>query len=309
MGIEGAGLRWGVERRLEFIEFRLLWEGGVNRSDITERFGVSVPQASKDLTLYQDLAPKNMIYDRRQKRYFAAADFSPRFMKPDSDRYLSQLRTVADGALDLEESWLSQPPPFEAVPLPHRHVGPAILRTAIDAIRERKALEIRYQSLSIKRPEPTWRWISPHALAFDGNRWHVRAFCHIDRSFKDFLLPRILKARATADAEAGSEDDSIWNELITVSLKAHPGLTDEQKRVVAQDFGMKGERVDVKVRLALLYYMLRRLDLDDFQGEKHPAREQHVVLANRDEVRRALKRAQAGLASTDAGDPPAATAG
>jgi hypothetical protein len=33
------------------------------------------------------------------------------------------------------------------------------------------------------------------------------------------------------------------------------------------------------------------------------------VLANRDEVRRALKRAQAGLASTDAGDPPAATAG
>ena len=47
-------LKWGVERRLEFIEFRLFWEGGVNRSDIIDTFDVSVPQASKDLTLYQE---------------------------------------------------------------------------------------------------------------------------------------------------------------------------------------------------------------------------------------------------------------
>ena len=29
-------MRWGVEKRLEFIEFRLLWEGGINRVDIME---------------------------------------------------------------------------------------------------------------------------------------------------------------------------------------------------------------------------------------------------------------------------------
>jgi len=34
MGQAGTGLKWGVERRLEFIEFRLFWEGGVNRADI-----------------------------------------------------------------------------------------------------------------------------------------------------------------------------------------------------------------------------------------------------------------------------------
>ena len=306
---ESAGLRWGVERRLEFIEFRLLWEGGVNRADITDRFGVSVPQASKDLSLYQSLAPENITYDRSEKRYFAAKTFQPRFLKLDADRYLSQLRTVADAALDLEESWLSAPPPFEAVPMPHRHVDPAILRATIDAIRERKALEIRYQSLSTNRPEPMWRWISPHAFAFDGNRWHVRAFCHIDRMFKDFLLPRILKTRATAPAEANPQDDAIWNEIITVGLKPNPGLTDEQKRVIAQDFGVKGERLDVRVRLALLYYLLRRLDLHDFEEAKRPAREQHVVLANRDEVRRALKRAQAGSLASDPDTPLAASAG
>lgn len=46
-------MRWGVEKRLEFIEFRLFWEGGINRADIMEQFGVSVPQASKDLSRFE----------------------------------------------------------------------------------------------------------------------------------------------------------------------------------------------------------------------------------------------------------------
>ena len=57
---EGHAIRWGVEQRLEFIEFRLFWEGGINRGDIIEIFGVSVPQASKDLTMYQEAAPGNV---------------------------------------------------------------------------------------------------------------------------------------------------------------------------------------------------------------------------------------------------------
>lgn len=304
-----AGLRWGVERRLEFIEFRLLWEGGINRADITERFGVSVPQASKDLSLYQTLAPENMIYDRSAKRYLAAAHPRPRFLKPDSDRYLSQLRSVADGALARQEAWLAKPPPSEVVPLPHRHVSIDILRAVLGAIRERRALEIRYQSMSRQRPQPTWRWISPHAFAFDGKRWHVRAFCHIDRIFKDFLLPRFLKTHATAGAEAGPAHDTVWNEFVVVALMPHPGLTDDQKRVVAQDYGMRAGRLEAKVRLALLYYLLRELGLSDLTGEKRPAREQHVVLADPEEVRCALRRAQSGSAVADATLPPAADAG
>ncbi|WP_348525014.1 hypothetical protein [Pararhodobacter sp. SW119] len=49
MGDERAELRWGIEQRLEFIEFRLFWEGHVNRSDLMDQFGVSVNQASTDL--------------------------------------------------------------------------------------------------------------------------------------------------------------------------------------------------------------------------------------------------------------------
>ena len=35
---EKLNLRWGVERKLEFIEFRLFWEGYVNRGDIIDTF-------------------------------------------------------------------------------------------------------------------------------------------------------------------------------------------------------------------------------------------------------------------------------
>src|SRR5260370_39029196 len=110
MGTGAPSLRWGVEQRLQFIEFRLFWEGGLNRSDITDYFGVSVPQASKDLSQYQALAPENIVYDRSEKRYFAAERFKPLFMHPDADRYLPQLTSLADRSSQRDETWLSSPP-------------------------------------------------------------------------------------------------------------------------------------------------------------------------------------------------------
>lgn len=290
-------MRWSVGTRLEFIEFRLFWEGGVNRSDITRFFGVSVPQASKDLGQYQQLAPDNIVYDKSGKRYLKTDQFRPLFIKPDADRYLAQLRSIADHITPAAETWLGVAPPLDAVPVPHRNVDPQILRATLDAVRGRTAIEIKYQSLSEVRPAPTWRWMSPHAFAFDGFRWHVRAFCHLDQKFKDFLLPRFLATRGIGAAERGGEDDTVWNEFVNVGLKPNPDLSPDQKRVVAQDFGMTHDRVTVPVRLALLYYFLRRLNLDSPEP-KRPAREQHIVLANPEEVHEAQQRADGPEGST-----------
>ena len=125
MAQAGAGLKWGVERRLEFIEFRLFWEGGVNRADIIEMFDVSVPQASKDLTLYQERAPKNAIYDKSAKRYVASDQFQPCFLKPDPAAYLNQLRSVSEGILDRSHAWIGQSLPYDAAPTPVRGVNAA----------------------------------------------------------------------------------------------------------------------------------------------------------------------------------------
>ncbi len=216
----------------------------------------------------------------------------PLFLKPDSDRFLSQLRSLADSTTGVEETWLAEPPAVDLVQLPLRHVNPFVLRTTMEAVRDGKSIEILYQSLSGKHPAPTWRCISPHAFAFDLHRWHVRAFCHNDRQFKDFLIPRFLEIRGMVDAPVRPERDTIWNEVITVVLKPNPKLNADQRRAIAQDYCMKNDRLHMPVRLALLYYVDRRLNLNVAgQGEERPANEQHVVLDNLDDVRNALKRA------------------
>jgi hypothetical protein len=195
-------LRWGVEQRLEFIEFRLFWEGHVNRSDLMDQFGVSVNQASTDLNRYIGFAPDNMVYDKSARTYVRGSDFKAQFLEPDASRYLAQLRSLADGILDREDSWIANLPPYASAPTPVRGVNPVTLRSVVGAIRRSEAIEVKYQSLS--SPEPRWRWIAPHAIAFDGFRWHTRAFCLTDECFKDFLLvPDAQDPRITGERRVG----------------------------------------------------------------------------------------------------------
>lgn len=269
-------LKWGVERRLEFIEFRLYWEGGVNRSDIVEAFDVSVPQASKDLTLYQERAPHNAVYDKSAKRYIASNQFQPCFLKPDAGQYLNQLRSVAEGILASSESWIAHFPPYGGPPVPPRGVNNGTLRMVLAAIRQNQAVEVKYQSLS--SDDPRWRWIAPHAIGFDGFRWHTRAFCSVDRSFKDFLLSRIIETRSVRPSDASPGDDADWNELITLEVGPHPDLSESQKRIIALDYGMRGGRAQIQVRKALRYYALRRLGLDTDPAARKPQDQQIVLL-------------------------------
>jgi hypothetical protein len=281
-------LRWSVERRFEFIEFRLFWEGQVNRGGIINRFGVSVAQASADLNRYLAVAPGNMAYDKRAKAYLPTPRFKPRFLDSGTDRYLSQIRSVAEGLIAPGETWIGRFPPFGAAPAPARAIDPAVLRAVVRAIRRKEAIEVRYQSLS--RPEPMWRWIVPHALGHDGYRWHARAFCEIDRIFKDFLLARMLETRAARRAEVDPGLDRDWSEHVVLEIGPHPGLTATQKKAIALDYGMRGGKAKISVRRAFLYYTLKRLGLDTDPAARRP-QDQQIVLLNRGSIAPLLDRA------------------
>jgi hypothetical protein len=64
-------MRWEAERRLDYIDFRLVTAGSVRRADITRTFGVSVPQASSDLNEFRRRYPGRMVYDLSAKQYVA----------------------------------------------------------------------------------------------------------------------------------------------------------------------------------------------------------------------------------------------
>ena len=289
-----TALKWGVERRLEFIEFRLFWEGGVNRSDIIQMFDVSVPQASKDLTLYQERAPQNAIYDKSAKRYVASAHFSPLFLKPDPDGYLSRLRSLAEGLTSPSESWIANPPETDRRLTPRREIEASVLGTVLGAVRGTRSIEIYYQSMNRERPDPTWRRMTPHAFGYDGFRWHARAYCHIDKKFKDFLLPRILRVRGLDSPGASADQDRQWNDIFKVEIGPHPDLTPSQQAVVAKDYGMKDGRAVLKVRYAMLFYVLKRLGLLGDATKLDP-RTQHIVALNREATEAALKAAEVQL--------------
>ena len=278
-------LRWSIERRLKFIDFRVFWEGRINRSDLTDQFGISTPQASADLARYQEFAPANLIYVPSLKRYLATPEFRSAFDVEDPDSYLAQLRSIASETIKPEETWLDEPPDFRVVPAPGRSVDTRTLKAILSAIRECQALGIRYQSMS--KPQPQCRWITPHALGFDGFRWHVRAFCHNDETFKDFVFTRILDIGESRPHALDPTADRAWSESVTVVIAPHPRLSEGQRSGVELDYGMQeGERA-IEVPKALLYYFLKGLRLNGEPGRRRPE-DQHIVLVNRKEVRDAL---------------------
>lgn len=286
---DGAKMRWGAEQRLEFIEFRSFWEGGVNRSDITERFGVSVPQASNDLSQYRDLAPANLHYDASAKRYVATPEFAPRYLALSADRYLSQLRAKAEGVISLDETWIGVAPDAQAMPVPARRVDPLLFRDLLAVMREGASVDVHYQSMSPQRPDSQWRRITPHAFGSDGLRWHVRGFCHIDGVFKDFVLSRWRGLRAKGPSGAPANRDQDWNETFSVALQPNPALSPSQREAVAWEYDMPGGSAELSVRKALLYYLKKRLRLDliyDLPSETP------VVVANREAFETALAKAK-----------------
>jgi len=273
---KGKQLNWGVERRYEFIEFRLFWQGRINRGDLMDAFGVSTQQASLDLNAYIEQAKRNLVYDKSLRTYLRGKLFKSKYLKPDAEEYFAQLRAVDQGLVSAEQSWISFFPSFGATPTPARGVAPETLRDVLAAIREPTALQVTYQSMS--RPEPSARWIEPHALAFDGFRWHARAFCQNDQVFKDFLLSRIVAVGGQGPVTAAPSADEAWHTEVVLEIGPHPDLSAPQRRAIEMDYGMEDGRAEIRVRRALLFYALKRLGLDTDPSVRRPQDQQIVLL-------------------------------
>ena len=283
-------MKWGVEQRLEFIEFQLFWEDGLNRADITERFGVSVPQASKDLSQYQQLAPENVWYDKSERKYRATETFRPIFSEPDSSSYLVQLFHNEDLETSSGARWLINPPESDQIVPLTRKVSAQILRAIAQAIREDRPIRVEYQSMSSNSAGPERRTIHPHAFGYDGMRWHVRAFCFRDQKYKDFLLTRMLRAEYSDATPLQGHDDKHWNSFFQIELVPNPKLNDAQKVVIEAEYGMCGGLVTATIRKAMLYYFWKRFRFDVSKTLDDP-RETTVVIRNYVALREALAEA------------------
>ncbi|OAO00356.1 hypothetical protein A8B75_18625 [Sphingomonadales bacterium EhC05] len=278
---------WGMDQRLEFIEFRLFWEGELSRADLIEKFGISVPQASIDFSRYKNAAASNIEYDASRKRYVPSEHFKPIFYVPNPERYLAQLVALKDGVIVHDDTMFGQTLDVDTVPAPARTVSARKLQKFVQAIKQRGTLSIEYQSMNPLRSEAQWRDISPHAFATDGMRWHVRAYCHLDGKHKDFIISRCIDVGDIKLSPAPVSEDTEWNTKFTVIIAPNPELTDHQKTVIARDFDMKDGRLNLEVRNALLYYFDKRHRFDIADSNK-TAVQAPIVITNREEYKEAL---------------------
>jgi hypothetical protein len=268
--------RWSVERRLDFITSRLTWEGRINRLDLVARFGVSPNQASADLKRFEALHPDALRYDTRAKTYRAG----PGVPSPDvaaAGGLLRELRLIAEGVLPADDGTLAHPPAAEIAEPPPRPVSPAVLAVVIAAIREGRAMGAGYQSFS--SPTPRRRKLEPHALVFDGFRWHVRARDAESGAFRDFVLGRLSEAALSGRASAAPADDAEWRRRAVLEIAPHPGLSPHQRAAIAADYGMTDDRLILRPRLAVSDYVKRRLGLTEGHHLRRPE-DQHIVLVS-----------------------------
>ena len=285
---EGVGVQdteekpqnWAGTQRYAFIEFRLFWHGRINRSDLMDQFGISTQQAAIDLTGYAKAYPDNTFYSRQARSYVILDSFKPRFIEATSEDYLAQLLAVKQGLLTKDASWTNDYV-VGSITTPARGVLPDILRDVLTAIETQTALGVVYQSMA--HPEPRSRWIEPHALAFDGFRWHARAFCLNDHVFKDFLLSRIISVKGQRPRTADPAQDTDWHTEVIFEIGPHPALSPSQKKAISLDYNMQKGRGQIKTRRALMFYTLNKLGLGADPDARRP-QDQQIVLLNRDEV-------------------------
>ncbi|NWL78013.1 hypothetical protein DM872_14245 [Pseudomonas taiwanensis] len=272
--------RWGQERRLEFIDFRLLWEGRVNRADLTGFFKISVPQASLDFSKYQELAPANMHYDRVQKTYVATEGFQPLLVKEDCGQYLSELLWRNTGTVAHSDSFVGWAPPVDFFPYPSRKIDPQNFIPLLRAIQKQMAIVIGYQSMS--NPEPTDRLVFPLAFAQDGYRWHLRAYCYSSQQHKDFVLGRIFSVGTSSKPADPVPEDIEWNSFVNVVIGPNPSYSEAKKSAISRDYNMVEGEARIRTRRAQLYYLMRRLNITE--SDAPPAEHQQIVLVRIEEV-------------------------
>ncbi len=277
-------IKWSARQRLQFIEIMAFYTGIISRSALARAFGISDPAATKDLKLYNELAPDNLIYEPGVFGFVPSQTFTEVFADLTPSTVLPM---IADNLISVEnpsgESFIYGVM-VEKLPLPARLPTKQVLAQIVRAIKHQQQLRVRYHSLS-GRESNEYRVIEPHAMINNGLRWHVRAYSQETFDFRDFVLSRIVEAQMLDEAaESSSNYDDDWVEIVTLKLKPHPGLSEQKHLTLNYDYNMVDDIIELKVRRALVGYVLQRMAVDTTNDHSLNPNAYQLIVENRDEI-------------------------
>ena len=269
-----AQLPQATRDRIAHIDFTLLFKGEAVRADLVDRFSIAAAQATKDFTMYRELAPSNIEYDQKLKLHKRGEAFESLF---DYD-VVRTLATISQGYGDGFTGKVKPPLACEA-PYHLNKPSLSIVAKVTEAIHKGKALRITYVSLSSGE---TTREIVPHTLVDNGLRWHVRGFDRKHGEFRDFVLTRIKAAVVLEDSTLSEAEletqDRQWNRFVELELVPHPRI--EHSEAIELDYGMTGGVMKVEIRAATTGYLLRLWNVDCSKEALLKTPEFHLWLKN-----------------------------
>lgn len=284
MAVMLGDVKWATRQRLQFIEILAWYTGVVTRSAVARAFGNSDAAATKDLKLYNNLAPGNLVYNHNVFGFVPHESFQPLFADLSPAVVLPILATnlaVTNGPYGAEPIYGIT---TAALPLPSRLPSRDTLAQITRAIHRRSKLRIQYRSLSDQESVKD-RIVEPHTLVDTGLRWHMRAYQEASYDFRDFVLSRINEAECLdAPAESNMQYDDDWVEYVNLRLAPHAGLDAAQRASLLLDYGASDALIDINVRRALLGYLLQRLNIDTTPDHSLNPHAYQLMLLNRDEI-------------------------
>lgn len=261
------------QERLFHIDFKLRFLGTVSRNDLVSRFGIKAAAATRDMSLYKELAPKNLSYDTRAKTYISTEQFKPLFDYKSAQALSALCYGLGDDHVAVSSSLVLSESPTK-LNFPNLDILAGITK----AIHQNKALDIGYRSLSSGLNQ---RVIVPFALIDNGLRWHVRAYDRMRNRFTDFVINRITHLEQL-DGEITKvetkENDIQWNRIVEMNIVPHPNL--EYPETIETEYGMTDGALKIMVRAALAGYVLRHWNIDCSPNHKLQGSEFHLWLEN-----------------------------
>lgn len=248
-------INFAQRQRLSYIDFSLMFKGNIHRQDLIQRFQVGLSAGTRDFNLYKTLAPDNLFYDAREKRYFQSDSFEPLF-KHDARKTLVKLAHAISDGFDAIGDVTFPVESASSLNVPDIFV----VAKLVQAVLNKKAVSVIYTSLSSGSGA---RELVPHSIVDNGQRWHVRAYDRKSESFRDFVLTRISKVslKDAPDATECVEFDDAWKRMITLTLVPHPKNI-AFPTAIELDYGMEDGELNVQVRAAMAGYLLRRWNVD-----------------------------------------------
>jgi len=263
------------KQRLAYIDFLLMFRGHFSRSDLTTKFEMGMANATRDISLYKELAPNNSELDNPSKQYLQTSQFKPLFEHDAKKTLVKLANNITDGFDGIGDITF----PVEA---PSQLNVPDIFIVAklVQAILNKTPVSIIYTSLSSGSKA---RELVPHAIIDNGLRWHVRAYDRNSKSFRDFVLTRISKVTIKSEDIEVYEDkleDHQWMRMMPLQLVAHPNNV-KHPTAIAMDYGMENGVLELNVRAALAGYLLRRWNVDCTVNAELSGGEYQLWLRNR----------------------------